>query len=82
MINNRFAALLAEKRMKEKRYISVAEIALETGITAKTLSAWSTNKVTLFDAKVLEALCRYFKVKPGDLLELIDDDPNPPSEAT
>lgn len=72
-VNNRFAILLAEKRIKERRNISLAEISDEIGISRKTLYAWENNTVTRFDVPVIDALCQYFGVKPGDLFEYIDD---------
>jgi putative transcriptional regulator len=74
-INNRFGILLAEKRMKEKRSISLAEVAEETGISRPALYAWSNNTVTRFDVPVMNALCKYFEVSPGDLFEYIEDQP-------
>jgi putative transcriptional regulator len=74
-INNRFGILLAEKRMKEKRNISLAEVAEETGISRPALYAWSNNTVTRFDVPVMNALCKYFEVNPGDLFEYIEDQP-------
>ena len=73
VVNNRFSLLLAEKRIHEKRTISISEIARDTGIARKTLLAWANNTVTRFDAPVIDALCRYFGVKPGDLFEYVDD---------
>jgi putative transcriptional regulator len=72
-INNRFGILLAEKRAQEKRNISIAEVADKTGIAGKTLRAWANNTVTRFDMPVIDALCRYFGVQPGELFEYIDD---------
>jgi len=74
-VNNRFGLLLAEKRMKEKRNISLAEIADETSISRKTLYAWQNNTVDRFDVKVIEALCQYFGVSLADLLEYIPPEP-------
>lgn len=73
-VNNRFGILLAEKRIKERRNISLAEIADEIGIARKTLYAWSNNKVNRFDVPVIDALCQYFGVKPGELFEYIEDE--------
>ena len=72
-INNRFSLLLAEKRIREKRNISIAEVARDSGISRKTLLAWANNTVTRYDAPVLDALCRYFGVEPGSLLEYVDE---------
>lgn len=73
-VNNRFAILLAEKRIKERRNISLAEVADEIGISRKTLYAWENNTVTRFDVPVIDALCQYFGVKPGDLFEYIEEE--------
>ena len=72
--NNRFGVLLAEKRMKEKRHIPISEVAKETGISRTALQAWSSNTVTRFDGSVIDALCKYFRVKPGDLFQYLEDD--------
>lgn len=71
VINNRFAILLAEKQIKERRNIPLAEIADEIGIARKTLYAWENNTVTRFDAPVIDALCKYFDVEPGQLFEYV-----------
>jgi putative transcriptional regulator len=70
-INNRFGILLAEKRMKEKRRISLTEVHQETGISRPTLQAWENNTVTRFDLSVIEALCQYFGVSLSELLEYV-----------
>ena len=67
-INNRFGILLAEKRMREKRRISLTEVHEETGISRPTLQAWENNTVTRFDLPVIEALCKYFGVSLSELL--------------
>lgn len=80
VVNNRFSILLAEKRIKEKRTIAISEIARDCGIARKTLLAWANNTVTRFDAPVIDALCRYFSVKPGDLFEFVDEKISPPEQ--
>jgi putative transcriptional regulator len=72
-VNNRFGILLAEKQVKERRKISLAEVAKETGIAAKTLYAWEKNSVNRFDVPVIDRLCKYFDVEPGDLFEYVPD---------
>jgi putative transcriptional regulator len=68
-INNRFAVLLAEKSALEKRRISVAEVSRMTGIAQRTLQQWYSNKISRFDAPVMDALCNYFGCQPGNLFE-------------
>ena len=73
-INNRFGVLLAEKRAENKRNIPMAEVSRETGIPAKTLQAWANNRVTRYDARVIDALCKYFQVSSvADLIEYVED---------
>lgn len=68
MIQNRFKILLAEKETREGRSWSYREIQSVTGITPRTLSEYSRNKTTRFDAGTLEALCQFFCCDPGDLI--------------
>jgi DNA-binding Xre family transcriptional regulator len=75
MINNRFGVLLAEKKKEERRNIPLSEIAEATKISRKTLYAWENNTVTRFDVSVINALCKYFGVKPGELFEYVVDPP-------
>lgn len=76
-INNRFAVLLAEKQVKERRNIPLAEVAEDTGISRRALYAWENNDVHRFDDVIINALCRYFGIKPGDLFEYIEDEAPP-----
>lgn len=76
-VNNRFGVMLAEKRAKEKRNIPLAEVSEEIGIPPKTLFSWANNTVTRFDVHVIDAICKYFGVRPGDLFEYIEDETPP-----
>lgn len=72
-VNNRFGILLAEKRITEKRNIPLAEVEQMTGIPRKTLYAWQNNKVTRYDATIINSLCRYFACEPGNLFHYVPD---------
>lgn len=74
-INNRFAVLLAQKQIAERRNIPLAEVSENTGISRRALYAWENNKVNRFDVPVIDALCKYFGVNPGDLFEYVPDPP-------
>lgn len=80
-VNNRFAVLLAEKRVNERRHISLQEVENATGVSRQALYKWENNKVNRFDVPVINALCKYFGVKPGDLFEYIEDE-TPPTPKT
>lgn len=73
-VNIRFAILLAEKQIKERRNISLAEVAEKTGVSRKTLYAWQNNTITRVDLPVLSAICEYFNVMPADLMEFVIHD--------
>ena len=74
-INNRFGILLAEKQKDERRNIPLAEVSEETGISRRALYAWENNTVSRFDVPVINALCQYFGVQPGELFEYVTDPP-------
>lgn len=73
-VNNRFAILLAEKRVKERRNISLGEVSNDTSIPRKTLYAWANNTVTRYDAAIIDALCKYFDCQPGDLFHYVENE--------
>ena len=74
-INNRFGVLLAEKQKEERRNIPLAEVSENTGISRRALYAWENNTVSRFDVPVINALCMYFDVQPGELFEYVPDSP-------
>jgi DNA-binding Xre family transcriptional regulator len=67
-ITNRFMLLLAQKGMRENRIISIAEVAREIQVDQRTLGKWAKNTITRYDTPVIDALCKYFKCSPGDLI--------------
>jgi DNA-binding Xre family transcriptional regulator len=79
-INNRFGILLAEKRAQEKRNIPLSEVSEAIGVPPKTLLAWANNTVTRFDVHVIDAICKYFGVKPGDLFEYVEGPTSQPKK--
>ncbi len=73
-VNNRFAVLLAEKQVKERRNISLSEVAEVTGVSRQALYKWENNKVNRFDTPVINAICQYFGIQPGELFEYVPDE--------
>lgn len=76
-VNNRFAVLLAEKQVKERRNISLSEVAQKTGVSRQALYKWENNKVNRFDVPVINAICQYFGIQPGALFEYVPDEKPP-----
>ncbi|MFA7239720.1 MAG: helix-turn-helix transcriptional regulator [Sulfuricellaceae bacterium] len=66
MISCRLSTLLGAKRLK------VSDVCRATGIARATLDRYYYDRVKSFDRAVLDKLCLFLKVSPGDLLELVD----------
>jgi len=66
MITCKFSTLLGERRLK------VAEVCRATGISRATLDRYYYDRVKSFDRDVLTRLCQYLKVKPGELLVMVE----------
>lgn len=70
MIRSRLRILMAERGIKY-----VKDLAKPTGLSTKALSRLGDNQTTRFDAPVLNALCAYFGVGVGEILEYVPDEP-------
>lgn len=77
VINNRFAILLAEKQIKERRTISLSEVENATGVSRQALHKWKSNTIFRFETRVIDALCQYFDIQPGELFEYVPNDEAP-----
>ena len=73
MVRYRFNELLAERRFRLGRRISMAEVAEATGVRRATLSKMANQRANV-TVDTLERVCRYFGVAIGDLAELVPDD--------
>ena len=66
MISCRLSTILGAKRLR------VSEVCRATGIARATLDRYYNDRVKSFDREVLSRLCDFLKVKPGDLLVVVD----------
>ncbi|WP_202909022.1 helix-turn-helix domain-containing protein [Cognatilysobacter segetis] len=73
MIRFRLAELIAEKSFRERRAISMSEVALGSGVHRATLSKMANQPGTNASTDVVDKLCRYFGCQPGDLLTYVED---------
>lgn len=64
---------IAEKEFREKRRITVEEIAEQTGISRTTLSRLMHKHGYSTSTDNLEKLCVYFDCRVGDLVEFLPD---------
>lgn len=73
MIRFRLAELIADKAFKERRVVSLTEIAEATGIHRATLSKMANQPGANIGTDIIDKLCKYFGCKPGDLLVYVSD---------
>lgn len=73
MIRFRLAELISDKAFKERRVISLSEIAEATGVHRATLSKIANHHGANIGTEIIDKLCRYFGCQPADLLTYIDD---------
>lgn len=66
MISCRLSTILGAKRLK------VSDVCRATGIARATMDRYYNDKVNSFDREVLSKLCDFLKVKPGDLLVVVE----------
>ena len=74
MIRFRLAELIADKAFKERRVVSMSEVATATGIHRATLSKIANQPGTNISTDLVDKLCRYFHCQPGDVLTYIEDE--------
>ena len=76
LIRFRLTELIADKAFKERRVVSMSEVAAATGIHRATLSKIANQPGTNISTDLVDKLCRYFKCQPGDVLTYIEDEVN------
>ena len=66
MIKCHLSKLMGERKLK------ISDVARDTGLHRNTVTLLYQETATRVDLEAIEALCRYFEVKVGDLFELAD----------
>lgn len=67
MIKCHLSRLMGERKLK------ISDVARDTGLHRNTVTLLYQETATRVDLEAIEALCKYFQVKVGELFELIDD---------
>jgi DNA-binding Xre family transcriptional regulator len=80
MIRFRLKELLADKEFRERRVITLKEVAAETGINRMTLSKIANHPGASTVSDNLDKLCGYFGCQVSDLMVYVQDDRTPESE--
>lgn len=73
MIRFRLTELTADKAFRERRVVSLSEIAQETGIHRATLSKIANQPGSNVGTDIIDKLCTYFRCQPGDLMTHIPE---------
>ncbi|MBP8276755.1 MAG: helix-turn-helix transcriptional regulator [Propionivibrio sp.] len=74
MIRFRLTELIADKAFKERRVVSMSEVAAATGIHRATLSKIANQPGTNISTDLVDKLCRYFECQPGNVLTYIEEE--------
>lgn len=74
MIKSRLKVILAQREVANTPPFTISDVASATGLSRQTLYNLANNTTTRYDASVLDALCRVFKVQVGDLLVYLPDE--------
>ncbi|MBY4597997.1 helix-turn-helix transcriptional regulator [bacterium BD-1] len=72
MIRFRLAELIADKAFRERRSISMTEVAEGSGVHRATLSKIANQPGVNIGSDVIDKLCAYFGCQPGDLMTYVD----------
>ncbi len=74
MIRFRLAELIADKAFRERRAISMTEVADGSGVHRATLSKMANQPGTNVGTDIIDKLCRYFGCQAGDVLMYVEED--------
>jgi len=72
MIRIKLKQLLDEKAFVERRRITLNDVAEETGISRPTLTRIANVPGYNTNTDTVDALCKYFKCTPAELLQFVD----------
>lgn len=75
MVYCKLMEMIVAQERKERRDITICDVAEETGISIKTLRLLkSYDGVKMIDVEAIEMLCVYFDCKVSDLLVWVRDE--------
>ena len=74
MIRFRLKELLADKGFRERRVVTMAEVAETTGVHRITLSKIANNRGYNSGTENLDRLCKFFACRLEDLAQYVPDD--------
>ena len=76
MIKYNLKELISQKEFREKRRISLSDIAKQVGISRTTLSKIANSRGNYSTkTEYVEKLCKYFKCTPDEFMTILPDPP-------
>ena len=77
-VRSRLKVLIAERNLDRARAnqppLTLRHLAEETGLALSTVNGLTTTRANQVNFNTLNALCRYFDVQPGDILEYVPEE--------
>ena len=75
MIRFRIKELITEKEFREKRKITLGEVAEKSGVNRTSLSKIQNPSVKhSTTTSAIDSLCRYFECKVGGVMEYVEEE--------
>ncbi len=74
MLRYKLKELIADKEFRERRRVTIQEVAQSTGITRNTLSKMLNQYGASVRSENLDRLCAYFDCPIEDLVEYVRED--------
>jgi putative transcriptional regulator len=74
MIRFRLTELISDMAFRERRVVTLSEVAQATGIHRATLSKVANQPGANIGTEVIDKLCRYFRCQPGELMTYLDEE--------
>lgn len=74
MIRSKLKRLRVDKEERERRKLTYKTISSETGLSEGVLVRLMNSKFDRVEVPTLDALCRYFDIGIGDLLEYVPEE--------
>lgn len=82
MLRYKLKERIADKEFRERRRVTIQEIAAETGITRNTLSKLLNQHGASVRTDNLDRLCAYFECRIEELVEFLPESLSQPDPAT
>lgn len=76
-IRFRLKERMADQEFRERRTVTLKDVAEQTGVHRVTLSKLANNKPYDVRISTIERLCSYFGCEIGDLVEYVPERPKP-----